>query len=215
MTSSDLENSAVGLRGLSETGAFVDQRVSSLQRMHLMRSPYAAATLARLRRAVGKEPGSVPDVWEVTLDGAPVGVGYTSDEPSWSERAAHTALTLYAVHQQARSEPMHARGRGFGTAARQLATATGAVEAVARRFHAVGTATEFAEVAYHARSMVTQLRGASIPLDYGVLADQFVALQRPGSIARVRLVWGREFHRVDKDGRLAEPATPSTSGARS
>lgn len=182
-------------------GTIVGQKVYALQRAYTeRRDPEATAVLARLRRGVGKEPGELPELWEVTFEDLPV-PEYDSDEPTPLERAVYTALTLYAVHQQSQSAPMHRQGSTLGAAVRQLRRQAASDEAVQRRFEALGTADSFREVVHHARGLITQLRGAGIPLDYGRLADDLYRLQdtRGRAAARVRLSWGRDFHAKQKN----------------
>ena len=178
---------------------FVAKRVRILQSSYLRGESGAIASLARLRRAVGGEPGANPVVWEETLGLPSQFVGH-SDDPSRAERAVHYALTLYATHQQSQGQPMHRGGYGFGRTARLLGRSGKASEqAVLRRFQALGTATSLAEAATHARGLVTQFRGAGIPLDYGQLAVDFVRFQDPQQIASVRLTWGRDYYRAYRD----------------
>jgi CRISPR system Cascade subunit CasB len=178
----------------TDLGRFVAGRVSRLQESYLAGSPAAQADLAKLRRAAGKAPGSVAEVWELTLGGVPQYGSYLADEPSPNEWACHTALTFYSLHQRSKSLRMHQAGVGLGEAVRRLRA--GDDPAISRRFSMVATATDLSEVSYHARSLLGQLRDADVPLDYGRLADQLVWLQIPSRAAGVRLAWGREFHRT-------------------
>lgn len=187
---------------LKELGELVHCRVAQLQAKQLARSASARATLAQLRRAVNKEPGSVPEVWEFTLAGVRLPSGYADEKPAPVEYAAHIAMTLYAVHQQSRPVGMHQRGHRLGTAVRWLAKGMTDDVAVTRRFQALGTAQDLREVTYHARGLIGQLRAASIPLDYGLFADQLLLLQDPRTAGGVRLTWGREFHRTTKPDAL-------------
>lgn len=197
-------------RALRDLGAVVDQRVRNLQRMYIANtSSPARALLAQLRNAVGSEPGAVPAVWDLTVGALP-GPDRPTDDPTREENAAHAALTLYAYHQQSRTDPMHVRGVGLGTAVRRLAAATGNEVAVRRRFDAVATATSFAETTHHLRGLVTQLRGARLPLDYGLLADDLVTLQTPDRADRVRLRWAREYYRTTDS---AAPTTDLTTAS--
>lgn len=183
---------------LRSTGEFVDRTTRALQSGYLRKprpDPSDVAMLARLRRAAGKPLAECPEVWEATLGAFPVNPG--DDEPTETERAAHTALTLYALHQQSRREPMHRAGARFGAAVRRLANVGRSEQAVRRRFVAIGTAVTYGEAERHLRGLVAQLRDESIPLDYGLLADQLVSLQDPVRAARVRLAWGRDFYRKD------------------
>ena len=179
------------------TQRFVDGQVSRLQAGYLRRPPSsrARADLARLRRVVGHEPGADIEILDLTTD--PDAPRPTQDEPTVDERAIHVALTLYAVHQQSQERRMHVPGQSFGSALGRLRYVEGEENpGVVRRFQALGTATDFAEVAIHARALVTLLRGAGQGFDYGLLARDLVALQDPRRAQGVRLAWGRDFFRT-------------------
>ena len=166
------------------------------------------ARLARLRRAVTVEPGSEPLVWADTLGALPeelVPTGrWADDTPTHYERAAHEAITLYALHQQSKSTAAHVPGISLGAAARRLAKATGRDDAIRTRFQAVATAGTASGVSHHLRALITLLRAEDIPLDYGRLAVDLRHLHG-GAGDRVRLRWGRDFHRAATD----EPDTPT------
>ena len=85
-------------RRLSPWGEFVHRRVTDWQRGYLRRQADSLATLAKLRRGVGKEIGQVPDLWHYTLRGIP-DEDCKGDDPTPAERAVHTAMTLFAVHR--------------------------------------------------------------------------------------------------------------------
>lgn len=185
---------------LGTVGSIVDDRVGALQARYLStgRNAAAVAALARLRRGVGKPPGELIDILEYTVDEA-FGSGRDDLTATPGEVAAHTAMTLYATHQQSRPDPMHRRGQGLGTALRALHSgpSTELPPPLVARFRMLGTADSFAELAYHLRGAVQLLRASGVPLDYGVLADQLVNWQRRGP-DRVQLTWGRQFYRVPK-----------------
>lgn len=197
------------LRPISTLGQFVAHRVSRLQETFLAGSPAAQADLAKLRRAAGKRPGDIADVWELTLGGVPRYGHLVSDEPTPNEWACHIALTMYALHQRSRSARMHRPGVGLGAAVRGLRA--GDDSAVTRRFALVASASTLPEVAYHSRALVGSLRDADIGLDYGLLADQLVRLQMPDRGAGVRLAWGRDFYRdpAPTTDRLAQTTPPT------
>lgn len=174
--------------------------VSRLQMSYLSESPAlfaaAAATLAKLRRTIASAPGADPAVWEVMFADWPAELYSGSDEATLDERAAHAALTLYALHQQSkRQSRMHRGGRSLGLAVGELSRTMATPDAVRRRFDALSTAGSFREVLHHGRGLVTQLRGADISLDYGLLASQFRRLQLPQTADQVRLRWARDFYR--------------------
>lgn len=178
------------------------------------RAAPARAALARLRRAVTAAPGAAPAVWELTLGLLPADLLGTADEPTPAETATHVAVTLYAVHQQSRTERMHRPGVRFGAAARRLAylesqhTGTDVSEGVMRLVHALTTATDTAEAVHHLRALVSRMRSADVGLDYGRLARDLHDLQRPATVDRVRLQWGRDFHRRPTQPATAAAATP-------
>ena len=184
--------------GLEE---FMASRLAQIQAAYLRpNSSQGAAWLASLRKA-SREPGASPETWLIEFEGFPENLIGKTDEPSRAERAAHLAFTLYAVHQQSQNEPMHKRGReyGIGRSVARLdfnqrkesdSTPRGKLPT---RFAALGTASSFDEVSHYARQLVTQLRGASIPVDYAKLAVQLYRIQNPATADSVRLQWGRDF----------------------
>lgn len=176
-------------------GAVVGTRISALQKGYLANRSDSVATLARLRRAVGKPPGSVLEILDYTT-AAEFIEGWRGDEPSWAEVAAHHAMSLYAIHQQSQRTPMHVRDRSLGTAVRRLIPADDYKpdHAVARRFAILGTADELSELIHHLRGMVQLLRAAGIAIDYGRLTEDLLTWQHSGGPDRVRLRWGRDFH---------------------
>jgi CRISPR system Cascade subunit CasB len=202
-------------RSLGTVGRVVDAHVSDLQRRFLSteyRDPDAVAALARLRRGAGKPPGAVLDILEFTTDesfwvgreDAPADAAATARH----EYAAHVAMTLYATHQQSRGERMHRRGRGIGQALRALHTGDPAriPDPLTQRFRMLGTADSPDELTHHLRGAVQLLRAGSVPLDYGLLADQLVDWRR-GRRDRVQLAWGRGFYRTPKTNAATDIAT--------
>ncbi|WP_315503271.1 type I-E CRISPR-associated protein Cse2/CasB [Actinomyces radicidentis] len=178
---------------LGRAGTFVATRVSPLQRGYLNAESRARGQLAALRRASTQPPGTVPEAWELTQpEDVPANAG---DEPTREEQAIHTAMTLYAVHQQSRSEPMHAMGVGLGHAASRLIGHGDDESAPARaRFNALVTASSLAELRRHLRTFVSLLRSRGIALDYARLADDVDRFQRPGGAMVVRRQWARELY---------------------
>jgi CRISPR system Cascade subunit CasB len=168
-------------------------------------SPWTHAMLAKLRRGVGKAPGSVPDIWEITLGETPEIWHSRDGTPSYAEIAVHTALTLYAIHQQGKGLPgsvCNSEGQGnlgnsFGAAVGKLVRPDRSNEhSVKRRFDAAATATDFSELAHHARGLIQLLRGENIPIDYPKLAWDLYQYQFQEGADAVRLRWGQDFYRV-------------------
>lgn len=181
----------------SELIKHVDAKIRRLQKIYLDgHRPSVAGTLARLRRAVGTEPGSDPWAWTNTVEELPEQFVGRGDEASRGESAVYAAITLYAVHQQSKSMPMHQSGPSLGLAVKRLGAARGsegASAAVKRRFDAVMTASTFSELQHHARGIIQQLRAADVAMDYGRFADDLRLLQHPSTADSVRLRWGRDY----------------------
>lgn len=184
-------------RWLGTLGKSLDGRLGRLQADYLAGSPRARADIAKLRRALGKPTGSVPEVWEYTVAAVPASLQWERDEPSRAEQAAHAALTLFAQHQQSMTVPAHQHSVSFGWAVGRLAQVEErSHQAVTRRFMAVATAGSVGEMLTHMRGLITQLRSAQIGFDYAQLADDLLGLLTPERAQRVRLAWGRDFYRT-------------------
>jgi CRISPR system Cascade subunit CasB len=178
------------------------------------RDAYVLARLAKLRRAVTSAPGSDPDVWAETIGALPERLSqcaHAENGPTDFERAAHEAITLYALHQQSTTTATHRLGVSLGAAARRLARATGRDDAIRSRFQAVATASSAAAVLHHLRALITLLRSESIQLDYAQLAVDLRQLHEGTRADQVRLRWGRDFHRSTKEE--AEDSTPDESSS--
>ncbi|MEU0744680.1 type I-E CRISPR-associated protein Cse2/CasB [Streptomyces sp. NPDC006134] len=178
--------------------------IGSWQEGYLNDRSQAVAALARLRRGAGREAGETPDLWSL-IDTGPLhtpaeGMRPLSEqELVRAENALHTALTLWAFHQQSRSTPMHRRHTrerpgGLGAAVRRLMPADGVDEPVRKRLVRAGTAPDLVTLAQRLRDIVALLRRDDIPLDYALLAGQLYLWQWPDGPAAVRRSWGRSFH---------------------
>lgn len=201
---------------LGTAGTFVDATVRDLQSRFLRdrQDPSAVAALARLRRAAGKPPGEITDVLQYTYSPELARGAGDEDPATPAERAAHVAITLYALHQQSRGENMHIRRRGLGTALRSLSPGAekDLLEPVARRFRVIGTADSFDELTHHLRGVVQLLRTQSTPLDYGWLADQLHQWQT-GRRDQVRMTWGRQFYRQNRSAAASDGGPDTTTDA--
>lgn len=159
------------------------------------------ATLAKLRRGIGKAPGSAPELWGVTMDGMPAELVSVSDRPTYGEWAVHTALTLFALHQQGKdikSQCMNVEGAALGISLKKLVKDEADENRVKRRFDAAATSEDPGEISHHLRGLVQLLKGQSIPLDYAALAEDLYRFQFPETRDAVRLKWGRDFYRISK-----------------
>lgn len=187
---------------LHDVGRFVDGQTASLQKRAVRNESTAVAALARLRRGVDRRPGELVDLLPYTHHDE-FTPARDDDEPTYREIAVHTALTLFALHQQSQPRAMHVPGRGLGAAMRATAPGAELPEALLRRFRVLGTSEGLNELTHHLRGVIQLLRQAAAPVDYGRLADQLVTWQFVDGPASVRLQWGREFYRTPSsaDGR--------------
>lgn len=176
--------------------AFLAGRIAALSNMG--NEAAVRAKLANLRRGVGKAPGSMPELWDITLEGLPEAFYSRDGTPTRAEWAVYTALTFFALHQQGsdiRQRPMNAKGISPGIAMRKLVHTDEDEMRVKRRFDAVITAESITEVAYHFRGLVQLLKSENIPLDYPALAADLYFFQFDGARDKVRLRWGQDFYR--------------------
>ncbi|MDR3209087.1 MAG: type I-E CRISPR-associated protein Cse2/CasB [Oscillospiraceae bacterium] len=150
---------------------------------------YATATLAKLRRGIGKELGALPNLFEITVGGLP------DNADANALNAIYTALTLFAVHQQGQGAQMSGRN-SFGRACRALLKYNEeADKSKKRRFDAAATSADITEFANHARSLIGLLKAAAIPLDYPAFAVDLYKFANANSRNNVRLQWGRDFYK--------------------
>ncbi len=159
----------------------------------------ARASLAKLRRGIGNEPGSMPALWDVTLNGLDESLTSKDGAPTRGEWAVHTALTLYALHQQGADMHQHAMSKDkntLGTSLRKLIKNEEDEKRVKRRFDAAATSDSLAEFSHHLRGLIQLLKSQDIPLDYPALAEDLYWFQFPEARDSVRLRWGRDFYRI-------------------
>ncbi|MGW0658093.1 type I-E CRISPR-associated protein Cse2/CasB [Streptodolium elevatio] len=219
---------------LGPVGESVVAQIAKLQVGYIKDRPDAVAALARIRRGAGHSFGELPDLWGLfAMDRVYDEVRGETDTIR-AENAVHLAITLWARHQQShRTKGMHRPGGSeLGAAVRLLMPGTDIDEPVRQRFVRAGSATSFEILAQRLGELVLLLRRHEIALDYGLLAAQLYAWQRPGGDDRVRRSWGRSFHIRPKarpeqgpdgsrssdsptenpsDGPTGMPSTPSTT----
>ena len=195
-------------------GRLVDRRIGGtktwkgLQSRYLDNESRARGELAALRRGASRSPGELPEIWELTRVEVPDGAG---DAPTWEEIAVHTAMTLYAVHQQSRTEHMFSPGVGLGSAARRLIGSPDEENPSARaRFNALVTSTTVAELRHHLRGFVSLLRARGFALDHAMLADDVLRFQQPGGAKQVRLTWARQYYSLPAESQPADGTVPAS-----
>ena len=195
-----------------DVGRLVDWRIGGprgLQARYLQNESRARGEMAALRKGASRDSGELPEIWELTSVEIPE---YASDAPTREEIAVHTAMTLYAVHQQSRTEHMFSPGVGLGSAARRLIGSPDEENPSARaRFNALVTSTTVAELRHHLRSFVSLLRARGIALDHAMLADDVLRFQQPGGAKKVRLAWARQYYSLPAETPSATDADPASN----
>ena len=181
---------------------FVNKKINYLMNRE---ESYVRATLAKLRRGISRNPGSVPDIWDFTLSSLPEEFLSKSDVPTPGEWAAHLSLTLFALHQQGndiKQKPMSAPADSLGSAVWRLVRAKGEASenAIKRRFDTVITSDSPEELAHHLRGLIQLLRSESIPLYYPQLAVDLLKFQSPLLRDGIKLRWGQDYcYNMGKD----------------
>ena len=182
-------------------GDYVAKRISYIASMG--ETGQQKAMLANLRRGAGKEPGELPELWGILLDGFPEEWLGNGDGAGCEEWAAYIALTLFALHQQGKSTEsslMHNEGYPLGRALKKLAGGDADKESrVLRRFKQMASSEDIRGVAYHLRGIVQLLKAEDIPLDYKSLARDLHRYQQQEERSRVRLNWAEDFYRMTEE----------------
>ncbi|TNY37284.1 type I-E CRISPR-associated protein Cse2/CasB [Thermomonospora catenispora] len=176
-------------------GQVADESITRWQKGYLADQSAAVATLAQLRRGAGKLPQDMPELWGMIGTEALFEEDLSETEAIRAENALFLAVTLYALHQQSRTEQgMHQPGIELGAAVRRMMPGNEIDEPIRRRFVRVGAASTPDVLAYRLRELVTLLRRYAIPLDYRLLATRLYQAQTPDGMRRVRQIWGGSFH---------------------
>ncbi|WP_433549489.1 type I-E CRISPR-associated protein Cse2/CasB [Streptomyces sp. CA-294286] len=202
--------------------------IRPLQKGYLRDDAVSVGARARLSRGAGRTFGQVPDLLGLvdtsTLYETPTAGGHTLREAELpaAEDAVHTALTLWALHQQSRGGGMHRRDSsggsrtGLGAAVRRLMKPGEIDETVLKRLVRAGSAPDLEFLSVRLREIVLLLRENETPLDYGLLAGQLFLWQQPGGRGVVRREWGRSFHSAPTEQHAStehDTQTPSADNA--
>lgn len=209
-----------------EIGSFVKNRIDWLEGSN--NDAAVRRSLAILRRGIGKAPGSMAELWDMTLEGLPEKFYSRTGEPTREEWAVYIALTLYALHQQGndiKQKSMNKEDVSLGTAVRildKLKDSDSAEESADEdnaedsqddnkrrnyRFDRIITSQSITELSNHLRGMVQLLKQSSVPLDYALLAKDIYRFRSDEGRDRVRLKWGQDYYRREnKENAGNEPA---------
>lgn len=191
----------------TEVGRYVRKQIALLAKDEkALEQGSSKAHLAQLRRGAGKRPGELPELWGLFLKDMPEKLMGKGGEPSYAEQAVYAALTLFALHQQGHSGPMHGDGEEdrLGRAARKLVHSEEDEEHIRTRLGIVAKSEDMAELSYHLKTVVRLLGNGDIKLDYVDLAEDLYWFQFEAYADRVRLKWGQDFYRGVKTNENGE-----------
>lgn len=159
-------------------------------------SHLARAQLAELRKSsslnIMDNPLALAKVLFIMKEDYVEKLAGKTDEPSPSEQAAFTALTLFGFHMQSATKPMHTAEISFARACGRL-YATGTSDSIKSRVDAMLLARDERSRLSQIRSLVSLLRSKELACDYGKLASDLRALMNPKRRPGVLLRWGRDF----------------------
>lgn len=174
--------------------------ISKINRMSV---PVQKATLANLRHGVGKQPGEMPELWELFLDGMPDNFGKEDGVPTKAEWAVYIAVTMYALHQQGKDidkECMHVNDKDhcLGYSVRKLVPNEDDIDRIRKKLICLATSVSIKEVSNHLRSIIQILRAnsTSIPLNYVELSGDLYNFQYTNRRKNVVNKWGKQFYTI-------------------
>jgi CRISPR system Cascade subunit CasB len=175
-----------------------------------------AAKLAVLRKGAGKEPGQLPEAWNIIFDGFPEAMmGKT--KASWEEESVYTALTLYAVHQRGRNpekESMNGSGetagmtlgKAVGTMAVQKGTDEDTIYKEVKRLQRLAASFDTKVLGVRLRGIIDLLRDADVQLDYGAVTRDLYSFHNRQSRPDILRRWGEDFYKVINAAKLKPAA---------
>lgn len=183
-----------------DVASFVGRKIYEIERDIDSSRP----VLARLRRCAGKDVSESQEVWDIVLENMPesmMGKGTDGFEPSESEIAVHTTMTLYSIQQQGKSESVNGKMPFAEAVGRIGRTSNAVVPGVKRRFDAVLSSSDINELSNHLRGLVQLIRQSDKPLriDYMLLSRDLYQFQFPDGRRRVLMRWGQEFYALRND----------------
>lgn len=170
--------------------------------------PRTKGLLANIRNSINKDSSFNMDALALVFENIPDEfLGFGKDLNDY-EKAILTAVQMYALHQQARTDSVLKLDYKEGDRRRNLGDALGLMrkneddpKSIDRRFNAMITSRNFDELSHHLRQMIKLLKAKSdAKVDYASLADDlywFLKNQRQG----IKIKWSRSYYKLDKKER--------------
>lgn len=166
-------------------------------------NPSTKAIFANIRNSINKDSSVNMDALAFVFRNIPEEfLGYNKNLNDY-EKAILTAVQMYALHQQAKVEPVlkvdYEEGEKRPNLGTVLSTLRGEdSKAIDRRFNAMITSSNFEELSHHLRQMIKLLKAKSdAKVDYASLADDlywFLKNQREG----LKIKWSRSYYKSNK-----------------
>ena len=166
-------------------------------------TPNTKAKLASIRNSINKDSTANMDAMAFVFQNIPEDfLGYNKNLNDY-EKAILTAVQMYALHQQAKTDSVLKLDYVEGERRQNLGDAFHSLrgddsKAIDRRFNAMITSSNFDELSHHLRQMIKLLKAKSdAKVDYASLADDlywFLKNQREG----LKIKWSRSYYKFNK-----------------
>lgn len=163
------------------------------------------ARLANIRNSINKDSSVNMDALAFVFQNIPEEfLGYNKNLNDY-EKAILTAVQMYALHQQAKTDSVFKieydegeKRQNLGDALKTVRDKEDDTKAIDRRFNAMITSSNFEELSHHLRQMIKLLKSKSdAQVDYASLADDlywFLKNQREG----FKINWSRSYYKSNK-----------------
>lgn len=167
--------------------------------------PSTKAIFANIRNSINKDSSVNMDALAFVFQNIPEEfLGYNKNLNDY-EKAILTAVQMYALHQQAKTDSVFKieydegeKRQNLGDALKTVRDKEDDTKAIDRRFNAMITSSNFEELSYHLRQMIKLLKAKSdAKVDYASLADDlywFLKNQRE----EFKINWSRSYYKSNK-----------------
>ncbi|OXZ31237.1 type I-E CRISPR-associated protein Cse2/CasB [Finegoldia magna] len=167
--------------------------------------PSTKAIFANIRNSINKDSSVNMDALAFVFKNIPEEfLGYNKNLNDY-EKAILTAVQMYALHQQAKTDSVlkldykeRESRKNLGDSLNSMRKNNDKDKAIDRRFNAMITSSNFDELSHHLRQMIKLLKAKSdAKVDYASLADDlywFLKNQREG----LKIKWSRTYYKFNK-----------------
>lgn len=168
-------------------------------------NPGTKAIFANIRNSINKDSTVSMDALAFVFQNIPDEfLGFNKNLNDY-EKAILTAVQMYALHQQAKTDSVFKieydegeKRQNLGDALKTVRDKEDDTKAIDRRFNAMITSSNFEELSHHLRQMIKLLKAKSdAQVDYASLAYDlywFLKNQREG----LKIKWSRSYYKFNK-----------------